>query len=78
LAGTAPAADLAVTYSAEDPGLTGVATFFTVVICLGMLGLFIFIFIRKRRKEERAKEGFPIDEIEAAEFEAPPKVPDVI
>jgi hypothetical protein len=81
LVGTAPAADLAATYSAGDPGLTGVATFFTVVICLGLAGLVIVVFFRKRLKDERAKEGFPVDETEAAEFEevqAPAKLPDVI
>jgi len=83
LLGTAPAQDLAVTYSASGngAGLTGLAIFFISAITVGVLATFSVVVWRKHQRKIREAEGFSEDEIEKKEFDEVTevkKVPDII
>lgn len=69
LAGTAPASELALaTFQDTEKGMTGLAIFFITFISIGLVAFFVVVVWRQRRKEVRAKEGFPLNEAEANEF----------
>ena len=48
--------------------MTGLAIFFIIFISFGLVALFVIVVWRQRRKEIRAQEGFPLNEVEANEF----------
>ena len=69
LVGTAPASELLLAmYQDTEKGMTGLAIFFIIFISFGLVALFVIVVWRQRRKEIRAQEGFPLNEVEANEF----------